>query len=270
MTTTSRPQGTAPILDRLFSLHGKTALVTGAAGGIGRVLAGGLAQAGASAVLTDVKAADVSSVAEGLTARGMRATAVALDLTKPRSIAAMLKKVIAACGNIDILVNCAAVNRRQPVLDVDPETFDRILGVNFRGLYQLTQQVAAHMIPRGGGKIIHVGSINSRIGLAGVSVYGATKAAISQVTMVMAVEWAKHNIQVNCIAPGFIRTPLVEPLFQDRGKAAWIRGRIAMERPGRPDELLGMTLLLASPASSYITGQTFFVDGGLLAGGRHW
>ena len=260
----------APILDRLFSLKGKTALVTGAAGGIGRALATGLAEAGAAVILADVNATEVGKVAADLTRRQLSGMAVSLDLAKARSITAMLKKVLATCRGIDILVNCAAINRRQPVLEVDPKTFDRILAVNFRGLYQLTQHVAAQMIPRGGGKVIHIGSINSRIGLAGVSVYGATKAAISQVTMVMAVEWARHNIQVNCIAPGFIRTPLVEPLFRDRRRAAWMRGRIAMERAGTPDELLGMTLLLASPASSYITGQTFFVDGGLLAGGRHW
>jgi gluconate 5-dehydrogenase len=260
----------APVLERLFSLGGKTAVVTGAAGGIGRVLAAGLAEAGAAVVVADVDGRGAAQVASGLAGRGLSATAVALDLAKSRSIIAMVRRIRSTHDGIDILVNCAAINRRQPVLEVEPTTFDRILAVNLRGLYQVTQQVAAQMIPRGGGKIIHIGSINSKIGLAGVSVYGATKAAISQVTMVMAVEWAPHNIQVNCIAPGFIRTPLIEPLWQDRRKARWMRSRIAMGRAGTPDELLGTALLLAGPASSYITGQTFFVDGGLLAGGRHW
>jgi gluconate 5-dehydrogenase len=258
------------MLQRLFGLQGKTALITGAAGGIGRVLATGLAEAGAAVALADRDGPGAMTLAKDLARRGMSAMAVAVDVADTRSITRMVRKVLSHCGAIDILVNCAAINRRQPVLEVDPGTFDRIIAVNLRGLYQVSQQVAAHMIPRGGGKIIQIGSINSRLGLAGVSVYGATKGAVSQVTMVMAVEWARHNIQVNCIAPGFMRTALTVPLWGDRSKARWMRGRIAMERPGEPEELLGATLLLASPASSYITGQTYFVDGGLTAGGRPW
>ncbi len=270
MPTRPASLSSAPVLQRLFDLHGKTALVTGAAGGIGRVLSSGLAEAGAAVVLADVDEQGAATVAKALRERGLSATAAAVDVGNHRSITAMVRRVLKARGGIQILVNCAAINRREPVLDVQPETFDRIVAVNLRGLYQLTQQVAAQMIPNGGGKVIHIGSINSQIGLAGISVYGGTKAAVSQITRVMAVEWARYNIQVNCIAPGFIRTPLTEPLFRDRHRAAWVRSRVAMGRPGQPDELLGITLLLASPASSYITGQTFFVDGGLLAGGRHW
>jgi NAD(P)-dependent dehydrogenase (short-subunit alcohol dehydrogenase family) len=259
-----------PVLRRLFSLEGSTALITGAAGGIGRVLAAGVAEAGAAVVLADVDGQGAAAVATDLNRRGLSAMPVTLDLAKRRSITEMLRKVVSARGAIDVLVNCAAINRRQPILEVDPTTFDRILAVNLRGLFQLSQQVATQMIQQGGGKIIHIGSINSKIGLAGVSVYGATKGAVSQLTTVMAVEWARYNIQVNCIAPGFMRTPLTEPLWRDRPKANWMRGRIAMGRPGNPEELIGITLLLASSASSYITGQTFFVDGGLIAGGRHW
>ena len=259
------------VLQRLFGLDGKVALITGAAGGIGRALAAGLAGAGASVAVADLDEKGAKAVAGEFVARGLTAVPVKVDLADARSISRMVATVVDRLGGIDVLVNCAAVNRRQPVLEVDPKTFDRIVAVNFRGLYQVSQQVASHMVARRqGGKIIHIGSINSQVGLAGVSVYGGMKAAISQVTMVMAVEWARHNIQVNCVAPGFMRTPLIAPLLNDRNKARWIRGRIAMERPGHPEELVGITLLLASPASSYITGQTYFVDGGMLAGGRPW
>jgi len=259
------------LLQRLFGLEGKATLVTGAAGGIGRALATGLAEAGAAIALADIDETGAEAAAADLVRRGFSAMAVKVNLADLRSITRMVAKVVRGLGRIDILVNCAAVNRRQPVVEVDPETFDRIVAVNFRGLYQVSQQVASRMIAQGrGGKIIHIGSINSRVGLAGVSVYGGMKAAISQVTMVMAIEWARHNIQVNCIAPGFMRTPLIAPLLSDRKKARWIRGRIAMERPGEPQELVGITLLLASPASSYITGQTYYVDGGMTAGGRPW
>jgi NAD(P)-dependent dehydrogenase (short-subunit alcohol dehydrogenase family) len=269
--TAQRDGAAQDVLQRLFSLQGKVALVTGAAGGIGRTLAKGLAEAGAAVALADLDEDAVKAVAAGPSASGRVAVAVRVDLADARSITRMVAAVLAKLGKIDILLNCAAINRRQPVVEVEPQTFDRIVAVNFRGLYQVSQQVARHMIQRGeGGKVIHVGSVNSAVGLAGVSVYGGTKGAISQVTMVMAVEWARHGIQVNCIAPGFIRTPLIAPLLQDRAKARWIRSRIAMERPGEPGELLGTALLLASPASSYITGQTFYVDGGMTAGGRPW
>jgi NAD(P)-dependent dehydrogenase (short-subunit alcohol dehydrogenase family) len=261
---------TQPVLQRLFGLHGKAALITGAAGGIGRALAAGMAQAGAAVVLADLDTRRAAEAAAELRRRDLRATSVGVNVADVRSITRMVRKVLTLHEGIDILVNCAGINRRQPLLEVEAATFDRIVAVNLRGLYQVSQQIAAHMIPRGGGKIIHIGSINSRLGLAGVSVYGATKGAVSQLTMVMAVEWARHNIQVNCLAPGFMRTALTAPLWRDRSKARWMRGRIAMERPGDPEELVGIALLLASPASSYITGQTYCVDGGLTAGGRPW
>jgi NAD(P)-dependent dehydrogenase (short-subunit alcohol dehydrogenase family) len=128
---------------------------------------------------------------------------------------------------------------------------------------------AAHPIMRelGGGKIVHIGSINIFFGLDTVSVYGMTKGAVAQLTKIMAVEWAKDNIQVNCVTPGFVETPLSKPIWSDEYKANWLRSRIAVHRPCTPGELIGVMLLLSSPASSYITGQNIVVDGGFLAGG---
>jgi NAD(P)-dependent dehydrogenase (short-subunit alcohol dehydrogenase family) len=258
------------IVEKLFSLQGRVALITGAAGGIGRVLCEGMAGAGAAVALADIRAAAMEPVAVSIHAMGREAECFEVDLSSKNSIRKHVEDVMARFGRIDILVNCAGINQREPILEVAEETFERILAVNLRGVYQLSQAVASHMIRQGGGKIIHIGSLTNAMGLAGVSVYGATKAGVSQLAMSMAIEWARHNIQVNCIVPGFMRTELTTALWADETKAAWMRGRIAAERPGEPEELLGTAILLASPASSYITGQTWCVDGGVTAGGRHW
>jgi 2-deoxy-D-gluconate 3-dehydrogenase len=254
----------------LFSLQGRVALITGAAGGIGRVLCEGMAGAGAAVALADIRAAAMEPVAASVHAAGREAECFEADVSCKDSIRKLVAGVIDRFGRIDILVNCAGINQREPILEVAEETFERIIAVNLRGVYQLSQAVASHMIRQGGGKIIHIGSLTNEMGLFGVSVYGASKAGVSQLAMSMAIEWARHNIQVNCIVPGFMRTELTTALWADEAKAAWMRGRIAAKRAGEPEELLGTAILLASPASSYITGQTWCVDGGVTAGGCHW
>jgi gluconate 5-dehydrogenase len=258
------------VVEKLFSLQGRVALITGAAGGIGRALCEGMAGAGAAVALADMRAVAMEPVAASIHAMGREAECFEVDVSSKNSIRKRVEDVMARFGRIDILVNCAGINRREPILDVAEETFERILAVNLRGVYQMSQAVANHMIRQGGGKIIHIGSLTNEMGLSGVSVYGASKAGVSQLAMSMAIEWACYNIQVNCIVPGFMRTELTTALWADDAKAAWMRGRIAAGRPGEPEELLGTAILLASPASSYITGQTWCVDGGVTAGGRHW
>jgi NAD(P)-dependent dehydrogenase (short-subunit alcohol dehydrogenase family) len=168
---------------------------------------------------------------------------------------------------LDILINCAATNRRKPIAEVSEDDFDLMVGVNLRSILFLCQAAQPLMRDQGGGKIVNIGSLTSLIGLGGVSVYGLTKGGVAQLTKTMAVEWAPDNIQVNCIAPGFMDTPLSQPVWADAHKAAWMLSRIPLRRPGQPTELVGAVLLLCSPASSYITGQTLAVDGGVLAGG---
>jgi gluconate 5-dehydrogenase len=257
------------IFDELFSLRGKVALVTGAAGGIGQVLALGLARAGASLVLCDLHVDELARIGLMIRNAGGASKGYFVDLASQDSIRAMVEEVKDDFGRVDILVNCAAINKREPILEVDESTFDRIVNVNLRGLFQLTQAVVP-LMPELGGKVVNIGSINSEMGLAGVSVYGATKGAVKQLTKVMAVEWAARNIQVNCIIPGFMLTPLSAPIWENAGKSQWMRDRIAAGRPGEPDELLGLTLYLSSQASSYVTGQAIVVDGGVLAGGSPW
>jgi NAD(P)-dependent dehydrogenase (short-subunit alcohol dehydrogenase family) len=255
------------ILRRLFSLEGKVALVTGAGGGIGRVLALALAESGAAVGLHDRSLALTGDVKRELEASGSKAFQFAADLADVEACSQLVEEARSAMGRLDVLVNCAAMNRRKPINEVTPDDFDAIVAVNLRSVFFLSQQAHRVMTAQGGGKIIHIGSINSAYSLDGVSVYGLTKGALSQLTRTMAVEWAKDNVQVNCIAPGFMRTSLSAPVWADAYRAAWLTERIPMRRPGEPDELVGMALLMASNASSYLTGTTVNVDGGVLAGG---
>lgn len=275
--TSSRPAAldtdvAAPNLESLrpsslFDLRGTVAVVTGAAGGIGRWLSAGLAAAGSSIVLTDMDATSLEAMTERLQARGAAAACVVADLTDADAPQRIVRFAVERYGRLDTLINNAGANRRIPMLEVDDETLDLIWTINFRRPYVLAQEAARVMKERGGGSIISISSLNSASGIEDLSVYGPTKAAISQLTRVMAVEWARHGIRANAIAPGFLATPMNAPHWSHPTRAPWIMDRIPMRRPGLPHELIGTCLLLASHAGSYITGQTLFVDGGFMAGG---
>lgn len=256
-----------PLLQQLFSLEGKAALVTGASGGLGRAMAVALAAAGARVGVNGVSAARIQDTLRAVEESG---AGVALpgaldDVEACKKLALEAQK---ALGRLDVLVNCAGINRRKPIESVTPEDFDTILGLNLRSAFFLSQ--AAHRVMREqqGGKIIHIGSMTSTLGLANLSVYGMTKSALAQVTKTMAVEWAKDNIQVNCVAPGFMRTALTEQYYwKDPHRSRWLLDRIPAKRAGEPEDLTGIVIWLASPASSYVTGQVIAVDGGFTAGG---
>lgn len=255
-------------LDRLFSLAGKTALITGATGGIGEALAVGFAGAGATVGVNGRSPEKVTATCQAIANAGGKAVALPADLTTVDACRQLIADAHAALGLLDILVNCAGMNRRKPVTAVTEDDWETIMAVNLRSAYFLCQAAHPIMKAQGGGKIINIGSINTTYGLDGVSVYGATKAGMAQMTRVMAVEWAPDNIQVNLLSPGFIRTPLTEEgLWQNERRSKWLHARIPLRRPGAPEELVGAALLLASPASSYMTGSAITVDGGFLAGG---
>jgi NAD(P)-dependent dehydrogenase (short-subunit alcohol dehydrogenase family) len=250
-------------------MQGRAALVTGAAGGIGRWLAAGLGAAGAAVVVSDIEGAALGDVAAALRAAGIEATAVVADLADETAPDALVDAAVEAFGGLHVVVNNAAVNRRGPILDMDGATWDRITRLDLRAPYFLSQRAARRMIEQGdGGSIVSISSVNAQYGLEQVSVYGPAKAALSQLMRVMALEWAPHGIRANAIAPGFMDTPLAAPVWADPDVHRWILNRVPAERPGRPDELIGACLLLASEAGSFITGQTLVVDGGVLAGGR--
>ena len=257
-------------LERLFGLSGKKILLTGAAGGIGEALAAGLAGVGGEMLLCDIAVEKLRAVAEKIAAGGGSAAAYYMDVASNESIREAVARIIADSGRIDVLINCAGINKREGFLDVTEETYDSIMDINLKGLYFLSQEVAKHMIRQKSGNIINVASHNSVGMLGGCSVYGASKSAVTALTRSMAVEWAQYGIRANAIAPGHILTPLTTVTWDHPERGAYLRERIAMRRPGTPEELVGVTVMLASDASSYMSGMMVHVDGGCLAGGSPW
>ncbi len=256
------------ILRRLFSLEGKTALITGAGGGIGRALAVAFAEAGAVIGAHNRSQDALDETARQIERAGGTVECLSGDLAEPSACATLVAEAHAALGRLDILVNCAGMNRRKPIAEVTPDDFDTIMAANLRSAFFVSQAAHAVMRTEGGGKIINIGSLTTLMGLGEVSVYGLTKAGLGQLTKTMALEWARDNIQVNCLAPGFIDTPLTHTsIWGDDKKRTWVLDRTPAKRPGLPEDLLGAALLLASQASAFITGQTITVDGGYLAGG---
>jgi len=254
-------------LDKLFSLKGKTALVTGAAGSIGGEIAKALYNAGAHVALTDIDLEGASRIKAEL---GKRASAFKLDIANIESFKPIVDEIAKITGRIDILVNCAGINKREGIADVEEATYDKIMSINLKGTFFLSQAVAHYMKAQNGGAIINIGSHNTGMVLGGVSVYGATKAGLMSFTRSMAVEWAKYNVRANCISPGHIKTDLTIPTWQHPTRGKYLLERIALNRPGYPEDIVGMVVALAADSSSYITGQEFRIDGGFYAGGQPW
>jgi len=257
-------------LSQLFSLEGKNILLTGAAGGIGEVLAKGLAEAGAHMLLCDIAEEKLYAIRDGIIADGGGAAAYRLDISDMDSIKSCVGRAIADSGRIDVLINCAGINKRDGFLDVTEELYDRIMGINLKGVYFLSQEVAKYMIKEKNGNIINISSHNAVGMLGGCSVYGATKSAVTALTRSMAVEWSQYGIRANALAPGHILTPLTQVTWDNSERVDYLTERIAMRRPGLPEELLGITVMLASDSSSYMSGMMIHVDGGCLAGGSPW
>jgi NAD(P)-dependent dehydrogenase (short-subunit alcohol dehydrogenase family) len=251
----------------LFDLKNKVAIVTGAGGGLGEWLSAGLAAAGAHLLLTDHPRSSTRQTAEAIRQSGASVHEFACDLIADQAAENIVAAAIEKFGRVDILVNNAGTNRREPIFEVTRQTWDLISGIDLRVPYELSRAAAKLMAAQGtGGSIVHIGSLNNAIGLEGVSVYGAHKAALCQLAKSMAVEWARYNIRVNALCPGFMFTPLSKPLWDDPRKRGWILERSLLRRPGYPEELVGCLVLLASGAGSFITGQTLYVEGGWLAG----
>ena len=253
----------------LFRLDGRVAIVTGAAGGLGRWFAAGLGAAGARVLVTDLDDEGLDDLVALLGGAGVEATGLVVDLADEDAPERIVDAAVSELGGVHVLVNNAVVNRRMPILEMDRESWDWITRIDLRVPYFLSRAAARQMIEQGlGGSIVSITSLNVLYALEQISVYGPAKAGLGQLTKVMALEWAEHGIRANAIAPGFMDTPLAAPIWADDEMRRWILNRVPVERPGLPHELVGACLLLASDAGSFLTGQTLHVDGGASAGGR--
>lgn len=242
-----------------LSLHGRRALVTGAGRGLGAAIAAALAAAGASVVLVARSGPEIEAVAEALRATGAAATAVPLDVGDVTAASAW----VARSDPFDILVNNAGTNRPGPFLDTGIEDYDAVFAVNVRAGFFLTQAVARRLIASGRpGSIINISSQMGHVGASGRTVYCATKHAVEGMTKAMAAELGQHDIRVNTICPTFIETPMTRPFFADPKFRAFVLGKIKLGRLGRPEDVMGAVVFLASDASALMTGSALMLDGG--------
>src|SRR6266404_9281396 len=250
-----------------LNLDGRVAVVIGGTSGIGRAIAHGLAEAGADVVCTSRRQEQVDLAAGEIEAKGRRTVRIASDVSDRESIANLLAKSVDAFGKVDILVNSAGTTKRQPTLDVDEETWNWILETNLTGTLRTCQAFGRHMIGNGYGRIINIASLSTFVSLFEVAAYSASKAAVASLTKSLAIEWAKHGVNVNAIAPGVFRTALNQKLLDETPRGQEFLLRTPMKRFGRVEELAGAAVFLASDAASFVTGEVLVVDGGFLASG---
>ena len=248
-----------------FDLTGQVALVTGAARGLGNAIALALAEAGADLVLGLRDLASGTLLAERIRALGRRALPVQMDITRRVEIAAAVAEAIAHFGRIDILVNNAGIGPPAPAIDVTEADFDDTLNVNLKGTFFVSQEVGRHMIQNRHGKIVMLSSQAGFVGLPTESVYCMTKAAIAHLTKCLAVEWGPHQVNVNAVAPTFIRTPGTVKWLENEAFRSDLLSKIPLGRVGDPKDVCGAVVFLASPAAALINGATLLIDGGFTA-----
>jgi gluconate 5-dehydrogenase len=252
--------------ENLFDLKGKVAVITGASRGLGQYFGRALARAGADLVITSRNDTTLKPFREEIEALGRKALPLRLDVRDHGGIEQMVDAAISHYGQIDVLVNNAGCNARKPALDVSWDDWNRVLETNLRGTFFVSQAVARHMIPRKRGRIINIGSVTCVAGYAGLAPYGASRGGVKQLTMSLADDWGIHGITVNCLAPGWFKTEQNGVLYENKEWVEYLCDRIPLKRPGKPNDLDGAVVFLASDASEYITGQTLLVDGGISVG----
>ena len=249
----------------LFDLTGRTALVTGSTRGLGRAIAEGFAAASAALVINGRDPEKTEAAAQEMRDAGMTVRAAAFDVTDEKAVEAVFRDLDAEGIEIDILVNNAGIQHRQPMVELSLADWQRVIDTNLTSAFLLGREAAKRMIPRGRGKVINIGSLTSELARATVIPYTVAKGGIRLLTKGMAAEWTPHGIQANAIGPGYMLTEMNEALTSNPDFDAWVKGRTPAGRWGRPDELVGTAIYLASDASNYVSGQLIFVDGGMIS-----
>jgi gluconate 5-dehydrogenase len=249
----------------LFDLSGSTALVTGSSRGLGRAMAEGLANAGAKVIVNGTDAARVAAAVEEMRAAGLQAEGRAFDITDEAAIVRAFEDFDARGVAIDILVNNAGIQLRKPMVELTTAEWQRVIDVNLTSAFVIGREAGKRMVARKHGKVINIGSLTSDLARATVAPYTVAKGGIKMLTKAMAAEWAEHGIQANAIGPGYMLTDMNQALIDNPAFDAWVKGRAPAKRWGLPQELAGVAVFLASPASNYINGQIIYVDGGFSA-----
>jgi gluconate 5-dehydrogenase len=249
----------------VFDLTGRVALVTGSSRGIGNVIATGLAEAGATVVLNGLDRERLEKARAELAGRfgDERIAAVAFDVTEPAAVAAGIDEVERRIGPVRVLVNNAGVQHRVPMLELAVEDWDRVVRTDLTSAFLVGREVARHMVARGTGKIVNICSVQSELARPTIAAYTAAKGGLRNLTRAMTAEWARHGIQINALAPGYIHTEMTQNLVDDDEFSSWILGRTPAARWGSPADLVGPAVWLASDGSDYVNGQVIYVDGGM-------
>lgn len=250
-----------------LDLTGRTAVVIGGTSGIGRAIAHGLAEAGADVVCTSRRQDQCEAAAAEIEALGKRTLAIASDVSNIDSLQNLLYETVRALGKVDILVNSAGRTKRAPTVDFPEDDWNAIIETNLTGTLRACQVFGRHMLDRGYGRIINIASLSTFVSLFEVAAYSASKAAVASLTKSLAIEWAKHGVNVNAIAPGVFRTALNQKLLDESERGREFQMRTPMGRFGQVEELAGAAIFLASEAASFVTGEVLVVDGGFLASG---
>ncbi|MGD9040137.1 MAG: SDR family oxidoreductase [Desulfobacteraceae bacterium] len=248
-----------------YDLSGKVAIVTGGGRGIGRAIALGLAECGAKLVLASRTGEELEKVASEIEAKGGKATPLVTDLMVSEQITALVEMTVKTYGRVDILVNNAARSFLRPLMDLREDGWDKIFDVNCKAVFLLSRAVAKIMGEQGGGRIVNITTIGAVRGGMGMGVYHASKAALNMLTKCMAVEWAPLNVNVNAVGPGLTKTAFSQPIWSNPSLEQMITSRVPKGRLAEPEEIVGAVLFLCSEDSSFITGESIYVDGGTLA-----